>query len=138
MRTVSVCLQPVTMQPAGMMRPVRESDIHMEADIHALGNEPNGFPGGSWIPAFRVRYRLQKAGSSCMNSRACMPMAARDGHHYGANVKLGGPGRYRVVYTIHPPDAPGTPYGRNFGCNTDRLTGVQPRFRPFGVHFGFI
>ncbi len=138
MKIGSVYLQPVTMEPAAMMRPASESDVHMEADIHALANDPNGFPRGSWIPALLVRYRLSKTGSRWTAAGEFMPMVANDGPHYGDNIKLDGPGRYRVVYTIYPPDAPGNPYGHNFGRHTDRLTGVHPWFKPFSVEFEFV
>ena len=50
MEIAAVYLQPVTMEPDGMMRKAEESDVHMEADIHALGNNPNGFEEGAWMP----------------------------------------------------------------------------------------
>ncbi|HXE37839.1 MAG TPA: iron transporter, partial [Azonexus sp.] len=36
----AVYLQPVEMEPEGMMKKASESDIHIEADIHALANNP--------------------------------------------------------------------------------------------------
>ncbi|HEY6898840.1 MAG TPA: iron transporter, partial [Rhodocyclaceae bacterium] len=50
MELAAVYLQPVTMEPDGMMKKAEESDIHIEADIHALANNPNGFPEGAWMP----------------------------------------------------------------------------------------
>jgi uncharacterized protein involved in high-affinity Fe2+ transport len=44
MEVAAVYLQPIDMEPEGHMRKASESDIHLEADIHALGNNPNGFP----------------------------------------------------------------------------------------------
>ena len=43
----AVYLQPVEMEPDGMMRKATESDIHIEADIHALAGNPNGFEEGA-------------------------------------------------------------------------------------------
>jgi uncharacterized protein involved in high-affinity Fe2+ transport len=44
MEVAAVYLQAVEMEPEGHMRKASESDIHLEADIHALANNPNGFP----------------------------------------------------------------------------------------------
>ena len=40
MEIAAVYLQPIEMEPEGMMRKASESDIHIEADIHALANNP--------------------------------------------------------------------------------------------------
>ena len=128
MEIAAVYLQPVEMEPAGMMKPAAESDIHIEADIRALGNNPNGFEEGAWIPYLTVKFEIEKIGSDQKLSGEFMPMVANDGPHYGDNIKLFGPGKYRVKYII---SAPG---GHNhFGRHSDRLTGVQPWFKPFEV-----
>jgi len=130
----AVYLQPVEMEPEGMMRPTKDSDVHMEADIHALASNPNGFDEGAWMPYLSVKYEVTKIGSNDKISGDFMPMVANDGPHYGDNVKLKGPGKYRVKYTISPPSAdPHTHFGRH----TDRLTGVRPWFKPFEVEYEF-
>jgi Uncharacterized protein probably involved in high-affinity Fe2+ transport len=134
MEIAAVYLQPVTMEPDGMMRKAGESDVHMEADIHALANHPNGFEEGAWIPYLSIKYEITKAGSSQKLSGSFMPMAANDGPHYGDNVKLMGPGKYQVKYTILPPSA--DPHS-HFGRHADRLTGVRPWFKPFQVEYEF-
>ena len=63
MEIAAVYLQPVPMEPAGMMRAVAESDIHLEADIHAQSDNANGFADGVWIPYLGVRYEITKAGA---------------------------------------------------------------------------
>ena len=134
MEIAAVYLQPVEMEPEGMMRPAKDSDVHMEADIHALASNPNGFDEGAWIPYLGVKYEIAKVGSNDKISGDFMPMVANDGPHYGDNVKLKGPGKYRVKYTISPPSAdPHTHFGRH----TDRLTGVRPWFKPFEVEYEF-
>jgi uncharacterized protein involved in high-affinity Fe2+ transport len=130
MEIAAVYLQPVTMEPKGMMREAAASDIHMEADIRALADNPNGFAEGEWIPYLRVRYEIAKRGGNAKISGKFMPMVASDGPHYGDNIKLIGPGRYRVKYFIAPP-------GEYFGRHTDRDTGVQPWFKPFEVEYEF-
>ncbi|HEY9146461.1 iron transporter [Thiobacillus sp.] len=130
----AVYLQPVEMEPEGMMRPTKDSDVHLEADIHALANNPNGFEEGAWMPYLGVKYEVTKIGSNDRISGDFMPMVANDGPHYGDNVKLKGPGKYRVKYTISPPSAdPHTHFGRHI----DRLTGVRPWFKPFEVEYEF-
>jgi hypothetical protein len=66
-----------------------------------------------------------------------MPMVASDGPHYGDNVKLKGPGRYRVKFTIYPPSAKDNPQGNHFGRHTDRATGVRPWFKPVEAEWEF-
>ncbi|MFL6714615.1 MAG: iron transporter, partial [Sulfurifustis sp.] len=131
----AVYLQPVQMEPDGMMRKASESDIHIEADIHALANNANGFPEGAWMPYLQVKYEITKAGGGEKIAGELMPMVANDGPHYGDNVKLIGPGKYRVKYSIAPP----IQYegGKHFGRHTDRLTGVRPWFKPFDVEYEF-
>lgn len=134
MEITAVYLQPVTMEPEGIMKPPAESDIHLEADIRAQSNNPNGFTEGAWIPHIKVQFELKKEGSADTVSGELMPMVANDGPHYGDNIKLKGPGKYRLKYRIHPPSAdPHNPFGRH----TDRLTGVRPWFKPFEVEYEF-
>lgn len=132
-----VYLQPIAMEPEGMMRKASESDIHLEADIHALANNPNGYPEGAWIAFLRVRYELTKLPTGEKISGDLMPMIASDGPHYGDNVKLLGPGRYKVRYTIEAPNAKDNPDGHHFGRHTDRETGVRPWFKTFDVEWEF-
>lgn len=134
MEVGAVYLQPVEMEPAGHMRKVAESDIHLEADIHALASNVNGYAEGSWIPFLLVRYELTKQGSSDVIRGDMMPMVASDGPHYGDNVKLAGPGKYKVRFSILPPSA--NPHV-HFGRHTDRDTGVRPWFKPFEVEYEF-
>lgn len=132
MEIAAVYLQPIEMEPEGMMRPVKDSDVHMEADIHALGNNPNGFDEGAWMPYLTIKYEVTKQGDDEKISGDFMAMVANDGPHYGDNVKLKGPGKYHVKYTIYPPSA-----ATHFGRHTDRLTGVRPWFKPFSVEYDF-
>lgn len=134
MEIAAVYLQPIEMDPPGMMRKASESDIHIEADIRALGDNPNGFEEGSWIPYLTVKFEIAKVGSDWKQAGEFMPMVASDGPHYGDNLKLAGPGKYKVKYTILPP---GTTHGSHFGRHTDRETGVKAWFAPFTVENEF-
>lgn len=134
MEVAAVYLQPVEMEPDGMMRKAAESDIHIEADIRALANNPNGFEEGAWIPYLTVKFEIEKLGSDWKQAGEFMPMVASDGPHYGDNLKLAGPGKYKVKYTILPP---GANHGSHFGRHTDRQTGVRPWFKPFEVENEF-
>jgi periplasmic iron binding protein len=135
MEIAAVYLQPVEMEPEGMMRKAFESDVHMEADIHALANNTNGFSEGAWIPYLHVKYEITKLNGGGKIAGEFMPMVASDGPHYGDNIKLAGPGRYRVKYFISPPNAHDD--GKHFGRHTDRQTGVRPWFKPFEVEYEF-
>ncbi len=134
MEVAAVYLQPVEMEPEGMMRKASDSDIHLEADIHALANNPNGFKESEWVPYLVVKFELAKQGTGDKISGELMPMVASDGPHYGDNVKLKGPGKYRLKFFVAPPGA--NPH-RHFGRHTDRATGVRPWFKPFEVEYEF-
>jgi hypothetical protein len=135
MEIAAVYLQPVPMEPAGMMRAVAESDIHLEADVRAQSDNANGFADGAWIPYLGIRYEITKLGSAQKLSGELMPMVASDGSHYGDNVKLMGPGKYRLRLSIAPPGA--TSAHVHFGRHTDKETGVGPWFKPFAVEYEF-
>jgi len=132
MEVSAVYLQPVAMEPAGMMRAVGASDIHLEADIRAQSDNANGFPDGAWIPYLEIRYEIVKQGGAQPMQGALMPMVASDGPHYGDNVKLEGAGKYKLRLTIAPPGA-----GSHFGRHTDKETGVAPWFKPFSLEYDF-
>ncbi len=134
MEIAAVYLQPVTMEPQGMMRKPEDSDIHLEADIQAAQKNPNGFAEGDWIPYLQIRFELTKVGTKPTIKGKLMPMVANDGPHYGDNVKLFGPGKYRLKYFIAPPAQTGQ---MSFGRHTDKETGVGPWFKPFQVEYAF-
>ena len=47
MEVAAVYLQPIEMEPAGMMLAADKADIHLEADIHATKDNVNGFANGA-------------------------------------------------------------------------------------------
>lgn len=126
----AVYLQPVMMEPhmPGMNMGM---DIHLEADIRAAEKNPNGFGPGEWVPYLGVTYRLQKVGSDWETFGTFTAMVANDGPHYGSNVKLDGPGKYRLTYRILPPAYQG------FYRHTDKETGVAEWWEPFDVSWEF-
>ncbi len=133
----AVYLQPVEMEPEGHMRKATESDIHIEADIHALASNPNGYKEGEWVPFLLVKYELTKQPSGEVIKGDMMPMVASDGPHYGDNVKLKGPGKYKVKFTLYPPNAKENMDGQHYGRHTDRATGVRPWPKAFDVEWEF-
>jgi len=137
MEVAAVYLQPIEMEPEGMMRKASDSDIHLEADIHALASNPNGYPEGAWVPFLHVKYEVTKQGSNEIFKGDLMPMVASDGPHYGDNVKLKGPGKYKLKFTVFPPNAKENPSAGHYGRHTDRLTGVRPWFKTFEVEWEF-
>ena len=137
MEIAAVYLQPVEMEPEGHMRKAADADMHIEADIHALANNANGYPEGAWIPFLQIRYEITKLPSGEKMTGDFMPMVASDGPHYGDNVKLAGPGKYKLKYTIYPPNAKENAIGQHFGRHIDRATGVRPWFKTFDVEWEF-
>ncbi|REG57406.1 hypothetical protein B0G80_0022 [Paraburkholderia sp. BL6669N2] len=130
----AVYLQPITMEPEGMMRKASDSDIHLEADIHAVKNNPTGFAEGDWMPYLQVHYELTKVGSTQTQKGGLMAMVANDGPHYGDNVKLQGPGKYHLKMIVEAPMQTGH---MAFGRHVDKETGVGPWFKPITLEYDF-
>jgi uncharacterized protein involved in high-affinity Fe2+ transport len=130
----AVYLQPIEMEPPGMMRAAQESDVHIEADIKALKGNKNGYAEGDWIGYLAITYELTKAGATDSIKGDAMPMVASDGPHYGDNVKLSGPGNYKLKFTVSPP---GSDPHSHFGRHVDKETGVAPWFNTFTVEYDF-
>lgn len=126
----AVYIQPVTMEP---MSPdmMKLADIHLEADIHALKGNQQGFREGDWLPYLRISYVLKKKGSTWSRTGSLMPMAAADGPHYAKNIKLDGVGKYHLTYHIKPP------LSQVFHRHTDKETGVAAWWKPFDVSWDF-
>jgi periplasmic iron binding protein len=133
MEVSTVYLQPIEMDPPGMMRAAADSDVHLETDVHATAGNKNGFADGEWVPALALSYTLTKIDTKQTVSGTMMPMVANDGPHYGDNVKLFGPGRYRLTVTVAPPGPE-----QHFGRHVDKETGVGPWFAPFQVTQDFV
>lgn len=133
MEVGAVYLQPVEMEPAGMMRAAAESDVHLEADISATEENRNGWQEGSFVPYLSIHYKLQKKGSSEVIEGDFHPMVANDGPHYGDNVKLLGAGKYQLTFKILPP---GSDHG-SFGRHVDKETGVAPWFEGCELNYEF-
>ena len=108
----AVYFQPVPMSDGTK---AEDYDIHLEADISALENN-FGYELGSWIPYLTVDYSVAQEGE-VKASGTFMEMAASDGPHYGANIKLPEAGTYELTITIH------SPADNNYLLHTDELTG---------------
>lgn len=130
----AVYLQPIEMEPAHMMKPPADSDIHLEADIRAMRGNANGFAEGDWIPNLKIEYLLTRLDNNQQTGGVLMPMVASDGPHYGDNVKLMGPGKYSLHYTISFGESGGVP---QFGRHVDKETGVAAWPEPFRVDYEF-
>jgi uncharacterized protein involved in high-affinity Fe2+ transport len=130
----AVYLQPIEMDPPDVMRPAQDSDVHLEADIKAAKDNKNGFAQGDWIPYLAVAYELTKLDDKQTQKGEFMPMVANDGPHYGDNVKLMGPGKYRLILSIAPPDENAHAH---FGRHVDKETGVAAWFKTFAVEYEF-
>jgi uncharacterized protein involved in high-affinity Fe2+ transport len=105
--------------------------IHLEADVHATADNVYGIPDGAWVPYLTIEYTLAKAGTSWQEKGKLLPMTAKDGPHYANNVKMNGPGQYKLVYRFVPPEANG------FLRHVDTETGVPAWWEPFMQEFNF-
>lgn len=130
MEIVAVYIQPVIMAP--MLPGMGPSDIHLEADIHALKSNQHGFAEGDWVPYLGITYLISKVDSDWSTTGAFMPMVASDGPHYARNIKLDGAGKYKLRYSIEPPPFNG------FYRHTDKETGVAKWWKPFDLEWNFI
>ncbi|MBZ7987687.1 iron transporter [Campylobacter canadensis] len=132
MEIAAVYLQPIEMEPRGIDLAASLADIHLEADIHALKENPNGFPEGFWMPYLTIGYKLTNTDNGKTKVGKLMPMVADDGPHYGANIKMDtGIGNYELVFVIDNPEKQG------FGRHVDKETGVDKWFDTFSVKYKF-
>jgi uncharacterized protein involved in high-affinity Fe2+ transport len=121
LNVAGVYFQPVDMLPEGDSLPASEADIHIEADISALENDL-GYGAGDFVPYLTVDYEIIKNDGSFTQEGTFMPMSASDGPHYGANVKMGGAGTYKIRFIIRNPEDLG------YLLHIDNDTGVTGRF----------
>ena len=129
----AVYFQPVDMEPLGMGGlPAAKADMHLEADIKAAKDNQLGYEAGSFVPYLTVKYEITKEGGKTIKG-TFMPMSASDGPHYGNNVKLDGPGKYKVTFVIDNPEKQG------YLLHVDKATGVTGRFwkKPIEVSWDF-
>ena len=134
MEVATVYLQPIEMEPkegSHAMLSRERADLHLECDIKAVENNPNGFAAGEWIPYLTMHYALIKLDSGQKVEGHMMPMVANDGPHYGDNVKMMGIGKYKLVLKIE------NPLKNGFGRHTDKETGVKPWFKSFEIEWTF-
>jgi uncharacterized protein involved in high-affinity Fe2+ transport len=121
LNVAGVYFQPVDMEPAGKSLAAADSDMHIEADISALANEL-GYGVGDFVPYLTVKYEITSEDGKTKVEGTFMPMNASDGPHYGANIKLGPAGTYKVRFIIESPEAQG------YLLHVDKTTGVTGRF----------
>jgi uncharacterized protein involved in high-affinity Fe2+ transport len=105
--------------------------IHLEADVHATADNIYGYPDGAWVGYLTIQYNLEKKGSNWKASGTLKAMTAKDGPHYADNVKMDGPGDYKVTYHFDPPEKNG------FFRHVDKETGVPAWWAPFEQSFDF-
>ncbi|PIE46085.1 MAG: iron transporter [Gammaproteobacteria bacterium] len=130
MEIAAVYLQPITMEPQGLMRPASQSDVHLEADIHATKGNKNGLGAGEWVPYLTIDYKLTNTDTGKSKTGTLMPMVASDGPHYGQNIEMLGVGNYELTWTIKPPVT-------ELLRHTDKETGVGKWFKPFEANYKF-
>lgn len=100
-------LNAVYFQPVDMTGGYKaeDYDCHLELDVSALQNGL-GYGTGDWVPYLTVNYEVTKNDTKAKVSEGTfMPMAASDGPHYGANIKMDGDGLYTVKFTVKFPDS---------------------------------
>lgn len=96
----AVYFQPVPMAPG--QENYEDYDLHLECDVSAMENEL-GYGVGDWIPYLTIDYRVIASDGTDAATGTMMHMAASDGPHYGANIKLPNADTYSLEFTIHSP-----------------------------------
>lgn len=129
MRLAAVWLPPVTTE--GLSSSDAGDAIHLEADIHTIKGNVNGFGVGEWMPYLTVNYTLVHKETGKKIEGRMMPMVAKDGPHYGVGVDMPAKGLYSLTYEIRPPSENG------FGRHSDPVTGVEPWWKPFTISWDF-
>ncbi len=119
-------------QMAGMVpgMSMAKDAIHLEADIHAAKNNPQKLAEDTWIPYLTIGYTITKPGDAKFKalSGKLEPMLAGDGLHYANGVKMPGPGKYHLKYTISAPA---------IYRHVDKETGAPEWWKPFSVDWDF-
>ncbi len=115
--------------PAGMVS--GPDVIHLEADVHATADNAMGYPDGAWIAYLTIAYTIEKQGTDWRATGTLLPMQAKDGPHYANNLRMHGPGTYKVTYRFTSPEANG------FFRHVDKDTGVPAWWAPFAETFTF-
>ena len=105
--------------------------IHLEADVHATADNKYGYPDGAWVAYLTINYLVEKVGTPWRATGVLKPMTAKDGPHYADNIKMAGPGRYKVTYRFTSPESNG------FYHHVDKETGVPGWWAPFNTAFVF-
>jgi uncharacterized protein involved in high-affinity Fe2+ transport len=122
LEVAAVYFQPVDMEPASGSLPASEADMHIEADIAAAEGNDLGYGVGDFVPWLKVSYTITRDDGTVASEGNFLPMSASDGPHYGANIKLGEAGDYKVKFTIESPE------GQGYLLHVDPTTGVPGRF----------
>ena len=132
MELAAVYLQPIDMEPRGMGLPAAKADVHLEADIHAVEGNKNGFGAGEWIPYLTISYTLVNNDTGEKQEGTFMPMVAqrwpalwREHQNEWAWATI------KVTYHIEPPSKAG------MHRHTDSETGVGRWWKPFDVSYEF-
>ena len=110
----AVFFQPVPM--TGGYDDISDYNMHIEADVSAIDNTL-GYGVGDWVPYLTIDYKIIGSDGNTAAEGTFMPMAASDGPHYGANIKLDKADTYTVEFTFHSPDENG------YLIHTDAETG---------------
>jgi uncharacterized protein involved in high-affinity Fe2+ transport len=131
MEIVANYLVGIEMEPMLPGMPMGPDAIHLEADVHATADNVYGYSDGAWVGYLTIAYSIEKTGSGWKANGTMHPMVAKDGPHYADNVKMDGPGTYKVVYHFTSPASNG------FLRHVDHETGVPPWWSPFDETFTF-
>ena len=131
MEIVANYLVGVEMAPMSPDMAMGPDVIHLEADVHATADNIYGYPDGAWVAYLTIGYTMEKPGTAWKASGTLHPMQAKDGSHYADNVKMDGPGKYKVTYRFTSPESNG------FLRHVDKETGVPAWWAPFSEDFAF-
>ncbi len=110
-----------------MSGPATQADVRLEADIHALENNPNGFEPGAWIPYLQIDYTLTKRQRQPHRG----PLHAHGRQRWSA-LRRQRQARRRPL----PPHLHAAP--SHMPRHVDKETGVGQWYAPFTVEYEFV
>lgn len=101
---INAVYMPHSVEVAPVEHGGKEGNIHLEADIHATGDNTFGFHEGEWIPYLSIKYKIHQLDSNKVIEEGQLYQMVAGDPHYASNVYVPQSGNYELTYEISAPD----------------------------------
>ncbi|SIR86842.1 hypothetical protein SAMN05878482_106287 [Peribacillus simplex] len=101
---INAVYMPHSVEVAPVEHGGKEGNIHLEADIHATGDNTFGFHEGEWIPYLSIKYKIHHLDSNKVIEEGQLYQMVAGDPHYASNVYIPQSGNYELTYEISAPD----------------------------------